>query len=158
MSPWNVFSRIILAVLVVLSLKSANAQSLEPSATSCQFYRDLQSEYACPQSNYLQEAELLCEKYLKMEPELNEEIQGFFPGIRFCLQDRLREKLGSQFCANLHEISIESHVSCYTENGFCDLSLRSKFILAWITWKKVFTSPWRETGQRINQSCQHQID
>lgn len=144
---------IIFALLAILHLKVANAQPFEPSTTSCQFYRDLQAQLSCPQSNYLNEAAELCEKYLKMEPHMNEEIREFFPGIRFCLQDRLREQLGPQLCENLTEISVESHVSCYLENGFCDLSNVSKLKLAWITRDKVLKSPWRETGQQINQSC-----
>lgn len=146
----------ITTLLVILFSGPGFAQKFEPSETSCQFYQDLAQEYQCTQTNYLNEASQLCEKYLAHEPQMNNEIQIFFPKIRRCLQEKLQEQMGPDFCDNLLYTSVDSHVYCYIEHGYCELSALSRAQLVWAIGRKLFKSPWLETGAKINQACWRQ--
>ena len=124
-----------------------------PSKSDCEFYTELNNKIKCGKSNYLNEVQPLCEKYLLAENSLGSEIQIFFPNIRYCLQNELLKKLDENFCQNLNQISIESHVQCYVDNGYCELSPISQWRLIWITRSKIFKQPWLTTAHLLNGAC-----
>jgi hypothetical protein len=132
----------------------AFSNQLEPSETSCQFYTDLQNAKLCPDTKYINQAEKLCKMYLRDQPYLGNEIQSFFPGVRKCLQEQLLLNLNNpSFCQNLEGFAIDSHIICYEENNYCDLSFLSKIKLGWLVKFNILHKTWFKTAQEINRTC-----
>jgi hypothetical protein len=92
--------------------------------------------------------------YLREEPFLGKEIQAFFPGVRKCLQEQLLLRIESpNFCQNINEIAIGSHITCYYENNYCNLSFLSKIKLGWLVKNNIIHKTWFKTAQEINRAC-----
>jgi len=133
---------------------SATAQ---PSSESCAYYQSLEKELQCGPEAYLKKwAYPMCKKYLKLEPKLSAEVQAWFPAVRFCLQNSLAlaQSQSQVNCENLDQVAIDSHVDCYVETGYCDLSDEDKSHLSGIMGSTIFSSAlWIETSLRITWAC-----
>lgn len=142
-------------IFALLSLP-VTAQSQFPSTENCSFYQTLESQHQCGPKGYLQAAFPLCQKYLNAQPRMNDEIQAFFPQVRYCLQDEFYQ-LGSRLkCEKLDRIAIQTHIDCYLKTGFCELSWLSKTQLTVLTLPQMKSSLWRETAEQILKACQLQ--
>jgi hypothetical protein len=145
---------ILLALVIAISHNEKAAAALVPSDSSCAFYSEIEELHQCGNESYLSDASYLCEKYLAAEPKLSAELQAFQKPIRLCLQKKLLEKSGANnFCSDLESTAVASHLECYHENNYCDLSREAKKQLRRLIGKKALEAPWFETGIRLLKSC-----
>lgn len=136
-----------------IHIAEPNPDSTRPSPSSCEFYLHLEEQLQCGADGYFQQVYPLCLEYLQNEKRLTKEIQDFFPRVRLCLQSELL-RLGSKLkCQSLDSVVIDSHLKCYTENEYCELSVVSKAQLAWLTLPSLESSLWRATAAAILNSC-----
>jgi len=99
-----------------------------PSETDCHYYLEVEQNFKCGLRGYpLNFGHRLCEKYLRLEPEARDAVQLWFPKVRFCLQEYLEVNSGSFLdCKDLREKALDSHVGCYAQTGFCELSAKDE--------------------------------
>ena len=141
-------------ILMLLFTLNAHAGTTPaPSTKSCEFYRELQSQYQCTSSNYLSDAYKACQDYLREQPQHSEALQTFLPAIRYCLQDKLSKVRSTNFCDHLTDNVIAEHIQCYTDNHYCSLSLKDKAVLGEMTFFKLFQKPWGKTAAEVNWHC-----
>lgn len=143
--------------LILLSLFICfgfHALALGPSSENCSYYSDLESELSCGPQSYLEKwARPMCEKYLKVQPQLSQDLQAWFPKVRYCLQQEIDQYADQLTCRDLDKMAIASHVKCYVETGFCELTEFDKTALMQITSKALLHPLWIETSLRIYFEC-----
>ncbi|MEZ0391833.1 MAG: hypothetical protein ACAH59_06440 [Pseudobdellovibrionaceae bacterium] len=140
--------------LALASSFSVSVQAAEPSSVTCEYYESLEQEMTCGPEGYLQKwAYPMCQMYIKKAPKLSGSLQAWFPEIRFCLQAKLHEIKTELTCPNLEDLAIESHVSCYVETGFCNLSQSDQWKLMELINVNLFEPLWLETSARIVWAC-----
>ncbi len=139
--------------MIAVTFNASAASPVVPSDSSCEAYSALESVHACGDTSYLRDAAFLCEKYLAAEPSLSEELREFQRPIRHCLQKKLLEASGANFCSDLAQNAVISHLDCYQEFNYCGLSREAKKELRRIIGKKALEAPWFETGFRLSLEC-----
>lgn len=137
----------------ILSL-FAQAQSSFPSTENCDYYLHLEEQFRCGAKSYFVEAHGLCLQYLKAQNQTSQEIQEFFPKVRFCLQNEIYQMGSRVTCESLEQIAVRSHVDCYLATGFCDLSWVSRTELTMMTLPQFLKPIWIVTAQKILRACQ----
>lgn len=125
---------LILANFILLFFGSfAVAMNCEPSSDACGFYGCAEKFEPCGKSGYnLQFGDKQCKKYLRAEPDTSPEMQEWLPKVRLCLQERMIDIMsetphGKKYCSTVNQLAFDSHVDCYLETGFCELSLEDKW-------------------------------
>jgi hypothetical protein len=161
MKKWIFFFLSFLLTLLALP-GDLLAQSL-PSSISCGYYQSLESELQCGPSSYISKwAGPMCEKYLEHETNpwkalfLTSELKAWFPRVRLCLQQKLEESKHELSCAGLNDFAKSSHVECYIETNYCDLSPLSQIQLGRLSATALVldtTGLWQETLLGISEAC-----
>ncbi len=120
-----------LVFLVSLTLASTVRASYEaPSESDCRFYAALEDQYQCGANGYFQKFALpLCQIYLNSEPTYSVPGQAFMREVRLCLQEVFTDP-PPMGCAEAKDYAMQSHVDCYKQSGYCDLSWRDTMHLA----------------------------
>ena len=137
MKKWIFFFLSFLAALLALPQDLlAQPVMARPSAHSCTYYQSLESEMKCGPDAYLANwGGPMCAKYLKHETNfwksllLTSELKAWFPRVRLCLQQDLEASKSQLTCDNLTDFAKDSHIRCYVQTGFCELSSISKLQL-----------------------------
>ncbi len=150
--------KLISQVLVLsLSLVStlAHAESCTPASDSCGFYTCMETQAQCGTEGYLTSfGGPLCRAYLDHEPKLSNNLQTWFPKVRYCLQAALLQ-IGDQVkCDELDQKAFASHFDCYVSTGFCELTFRDQFEIIHLTGLEAMLNPSViEVGLRVERHC-----
>ncbi len=126
-----------------------------PSETDCNYYQEVEESYKCGHRGYpLNLGHRLCEKYLRAEPHARPRVKAWFPKVRFCLQNFIEENNGFfRDCDDLRQRSVDAHVDCYRETGFCELSARDERQILRITSLDLFRPSIVSLAFRVKASC-----
>jgi hypothetical protein len=98
----------------------------------CQFYACREAEHACGTSGYyLGYAEKYCVRFLQaLRPRMSPDGQRFLDVARDCLMRYVDDNLPpADACDDVAARAFQSHVACYHDNGFCQLSLHDQWLL-----------------------------
>jgi hypothetical protein len=98
----------------------------------CQFYNCREAEHACGPSGYYQGyAEKYCVRFLQsLRPRMSPAGQRFLDVARDCLMRYVDTELPpDDACDDVKTRAFQSHVACYHDNGFCELSLSDRWLL-----------------------------
>lgn len=98
----------------------------------CQFYACREAEHACGASGYyVGFAEKYCVRFLQsLRPRMSPAGQRFLDVARDCLMRYVDEELAPDAaCDDVKSRAFHSHVACYHDNGFCQLSLADRWLL-----------------------------
>ncbi|WP_347357244.1 hypothetical protein [Bdellovibrio sp.] len=147
-------SRLILAIFTILVSLTAAASSCVPSDQSCDFYACKEREHSCGKKGYWQNFGYpYCQKFLKDEARFSPQSQIWLQDVRYCLQERIQHMAEGASCSNMHTIAMDSHVSCYVDTGFCDLSYVEQVRIYWYLKGALrSTDTWRE-AYLLKQAC-----
>lgn len=135
---------------------------LEASSKNCDLYSKLENEMRCgPQAYFQKWGQPMCEKYIRSEEApiqslfLSHELKVWFPQVRLCLQQYLVRELDALTCQNLDQHAKQSHVECYVQTGYCDLSAVAKLQLAGMSANAFFLDPvlWQQSALEISEVC-----
>jgi hypothetical protein len=101
---------------------------------ACDYYRcrDAQSTGQCgDEGYYLGFGHRYCLRYRQVtEPRLSAQGQRWSAQTRQCLMEILEADIeDTPDCAALREAGYDSHLDCYADSGFCDLSLSDRQLL-----------------------------
>lgn len=151
-----------LSTFVVFSFFGAALAAPQPSSLDCHFYLEIESEMRCGPQAYFQKWALpMCEKYVQYETDpfkkwlVTSELRAWFPKVRLCLQQYLAAAGSNLSCHNLPEHANQSHVQCYVQTGYCEMSGLSKAQLASLSAKAVIIDPdlWEQSAWEIAEIC-----
>lgn len=95
----------------------------------CSWYETcLQAAFQCPEDGYpIGYGYKYCSRGLRLEPLLTPRQADWFQRTLKCLKGSLKDILREQdvnrnvTCETLEKVAFNSHVKCYTQNGFCHL-------------------------------------
>lgn len=155
---------LVLALSLLISSvgRSDTEMALKPSAKNCEFYQQIEAQMQCGPDGYFQKwAAPMCEKYIRSQANpitslfLSSELKQWFPKVRLCLQQYLLSEASHLSCENLDEHANQSHVECYVETGYCELSTYAKLQLAGLSANAVFMDPvlWQQSALEISKIC-----
>lgn len=147
---------LILSLFLALSPLNANA-ACPASDSSCDFYICKEQEHPCgPRGYWMEFGQPYCEKFLLDEGSFSPQSQVWLQDVRLCLQERVAD-ISSEFsCETIHKEAMHSHVSCYVDTGFCELTYFEKLKIYWYLKGALRNSrTWLE-AQLLNQACKAQ--
>jgi hypothetical protein len=137
-------------LLLIFAPMAARADSIEV----CGFYKTKAAELGCEKENYLiRFGYHYCRKYLLANEHFSAEGQKILADIRACLIHSL-EVQTDLTCGDVKKLAEESHVSCYAQNGFCQLSAGDKLLVAEIAWKEFFDPDFRKVAHEVRAACE----
>lgn len=118
----------------------ANTNNCVPTDDSCEYYLCLEQELSCGYKGFpLRYGYRFCQNFLDIRTK-SEELKGWLDKTRICLQDQLNN-MQEKTCSNLFSRSINDHVQCYVDNGFCNLSKRDQNKVKRNILKEFLTAP-----------------
>lgn len=136
--------------------------ALQPSPANCDFYQQIEEQMQCGPQGYFQKwAAPMCDKYIRSETNpvtglfLSQELKQWFPQVRMCLQEYLLSEIGTLTCQNLDQHANQSHIECYIQTGYCELSAYAKLQLAGLSANAVLMDPvlWQQSAVEISKIC-----
>jgi hypothetical protein len=121
--------------------------------TSCSFYVRQARAMNCRPDGYLDQfGYRYCREFEQARAEFSPQGVRVLARLKSCLIRSLRE-VPDLSCDGVAAVARESHVSCYLENGFCDLSQDDKFKIFAVVWREVFDPAFAQVMLRIQQGC-----
>ena len=137
---------------------SGNLLSCSPSASSCSYYLYFEEKKTCGFDSYpISFGYRYCTKFLARRDRFSPEGIKWLDATALCLQEELDE-FHSVPCEELTEASIDMHVKCYTENGYCNLAWKDRWKVIGITLRHIFRHPIYsfKNYRRIRRVCRAQ--
>jgi hypothetical protein len=155
---------LIILSFVMLSFLSfsleVRAQQCTASDHDCEAYLCMEEHWDCGKKGYLQKFGYKnCQKFLKNEPNVSENLKNWFPLVRVCLQEKIFDisenvEPKPKNCEMLKSQAFESHVDCYIETGFCELNFFDRLSLAQLVGKDLFLPESIASQQKILEHCE----
>ena len=122
--------------MMLLSITSTvwayDVNHCETSRNTCGFYKCAEAEYRCGGSGYLKSvAEPLCDQagyeHISKNGKENALLSDFTKKVRRCLQEQIVDMSPYiKSCTELKDKALDSHIPCFIENGYCELSFFQK--------------------------------
>ncbi len=114
----------LLITLISFNTSFANTTCLA-SSDSCDAYLCMEQKHNCGYKGYpLRFGYRFCRNFLTLKGK-TQRVNDWLVSTRYCLQDRLVNNPDYN-CNNMFYGSIQDHVSCYDETGYCELSRKEK--------------------------------
>ncbi len=121
--------------------------------TECDFYCAKAESLNCSKTNYLLSfGQKYCRIYLYNYSFFSTEARPILARIRSCLIAAV-ESSDNLTCSNVRAQALNSHVSCYLENGFCQLSNADKLLVYWLGRGLIFETDMFEAMQAVWAEC-----
>ena len=134
---------------------SFSSQAYCPSSySSCDYYVCAEQHDPCgPKGYWMGWGHRFCQKFLDKEDQFSFEAAQWLRENRNCLQARAEEITERSQCSGIRKGAMESHVACYVDTGFCELSLSDKASILW-NLRAAMSAPeaWIE-GLNLNKAC-----
>lgn len=134
--------KLLLFILIQIALLSGTsfASQCQPSADNCNAYLCLEEELQCGYKGFpLKYGYRFCKNFVKIIPT-TEKMDMWLTKTRYCLQEKILQN-SEYSCKNLFSQSINDHVTCYIENGFCDMSNKEKIYVEKFILKEFLQAP-----------------
>lgn len=125
---------VILSFLLLSLLYRGNsiADSCQAKKNSCDFYLCKEQKSPCGDKGYwLAYGYKYCSLFLEVEDKFPVTSMEWMQKVRVCLQKEINEFSEEISCTESYLKSMSSHVDCYTDTGFCQLSLKERASIIW---------------------------
>ena len=140
-------------ILLSLGCSISYASNCESLLGQCSYYKCIQHEMKCSESNYLSSFAIpYCYKYKKDQPNYSSRGQIFLTKARYCLQEQI-EFMDDRTCKTIRPYAVNSHIGCYLNAGFCELNLAEKMRITWIASSELIHSDVRRAGLETMKLC-----
>lgn len=129
----------LVTILLSISL-SAFANICTPSSDNCDAYLCMEQKHSCGYKGYpLRFGYRFCQNFLHLKGN-TDRVNKWLVQTRYCLQDKLTNNPDYN-CNNMFFGSMNDHVTCYDETGFCGLSKREKNLVKKQIMKHFLAAP-----------------
>ncbi len=146
-------------MFVLFAGESALARACDAAMDSCDFYLCIEKQNPCGARGYaLHFGYRKCQRYLEAQSNTSQGLKKWFPEVRFCLQEEYQriatETPPSQsYCRTVRQEAIASHLDCYVETGFCELSPKDKWRNLQLVGLTGFLPSNLRTAVAIEKAC-----
>lgn len=124
----------------------------------CAYYLDLSKKMNCPSDGYLEAfGDHYCRLFVKDESAYSAAGKKFLAGVRSCLMKTL-DRQKDLSCNNVRQIAIKTHIPCYVQSGFCDLSFFDRQRILGSVWTEIKNPDFFDAAMAIQGHCQKIID
>lgn len=124
------------------------------SEYSCDFYQCMEDQKPCGSKGYwLRFGAPYCSVFLRDQAQFSPKSQLWLQSVRLCLQERIGEVSSQQTCSEIYSEAMHSHVGCYVDTGFCELSTREKFRVYWYLKGALRDARTWQEAQLLNEAC-----
>lgn len=147
----------ITSLLILLFAGAAQSSVLNcaTSQDSCGFYRCMESQKHCGSNGYpLAFGDRLCERYRQVQNHSSYALRKWYPRVRECLQQVVAEIADPLSCEDLETKAFESHLDCYMETGFCDLSFADKLTVLRVAGLDALYPKTMEVSLKVAATCE----
>lgn len=148
---------VVMAMLLGPPLEAFSApEGCERLEGHCSYYSCLSKSLRCRDEGYLKSfGQHYCAYFEKNEARYSREGKVFLSRVRLCLQKALsRESLS---CDNVRAKAIDSHIPCYVESGFCELSLKDRQRIYDAVWRELRRPDFFAAAFKIQGHCQNPV-
>lgn len=154
----KMLSRVIILGVLTLSL----ALDCEVVYGSCGFYRDCIEElkYCGPTGYAIAYGDFYCNRFPEILGPLGDsKLDSWMYNVMSCLQNSLLGVVpnienGDLSCNSLEEFAFDSHPKCYTDAGFCDLSVAEQaHVFGVVKASDVFTVKSLKQMYAVAKTC-----
>ena len=145
-------------LLIAFCLIGVKVFAFVPSAEVCEAYSLKAEQLQCGEDNYLMRFGHHYCKFISENLDLfSRKGQRAIIQIRQCL---IREMQSDETltCENSRTHAEHSHVGCYTENGFCKMSIIDKLSLGNLVYPELMDPGFRDTMLSIVGACGLRMD
>ena len=135
---------------------SAWASNCTSQLGQCGYYKCVQDEIRCSDSDYLSGFAIpYCYKYQADQKNYSDRGQIFLSKVRYCLQVKIEDFTNeNQYaCKDLREYAIHSHIGCYLNSGFCELSMAEKMRIVLTAKSDLIHGDVRKAGLETMKLC-----
>lgn len=146
----------LLLLFSILYMNSLQADALTPNSENCDYYYEVENQYNCGKKGYpLKFGFRMCELYKKAEPKMPERVKEWFPKVRLCLQQFIHDNqfFSEKSCKDLRKAALNSHVKCYEDTGYCQLSFSDKLKIIEVTSTNMFSTSILSMAFKVESSC-----
>jgi hypothetical protein len=149
---------LILAIFSAFLIQPAHAYQAAENLGTCSYYDALSSELSCSnETGYLMQfGARYCHQFDENFSRFSLNGQRVLTEIRTCLQEEL-EKTPELTCGNVKAVAAESHVYCYRQARFCQMSFLDQFTLMQIVAPAILDPDLRAAVKRIERECLAEI-
>lgn len=142
-----------LVPLFMLLPMAAHAACI-PSDNSCEYYQCKEQELRCGPKGYWQNfGHPYCEAFLRDQHKFAPRAQTWLQDVRLCLQERTLELNPQTSCGELYDKAMHSHVSCYVDTGFCDLTTLERARIYWYLKGALRSAKTWEEAHLLHKAC-----
>lgn len=142
------------AILLALSIFFSQEASAVCSAeqNECDFYCQTNETLGCSDTNYLVRfGGHYCKKFLGQNELYSPHGQLVLSRIRSCLVRSLATKRFT--CETVEDIAFNDHVSCYVDNGFCNLGNDDRALIMWSVRRELTNPKFQAAAASIVLAC-----
>ena len=131
---------LILLISVFITSSYASTEVCHPSANTCDMYLCVEKNMNCGYKGYpLKIGYRFCEIIKEFKPKSADTLI-WLDKVRYCIQDKQKESHKYQ-CNQLAVNSVQEHLECYIENGYCELKQRDRHVVRKYLLKSFFKAP-----------------
>ncbi len=125
---------------------------------SCSFYDSLETHFQCDNRGYpLSYGKKFCLKFLDKRGQFSEDGQQWIDSTMLCLMKHLNNLDPDLSCKALRKEAFASHIPCYIDNGYCNLSKEDRKLVYKIAIPSSVFHPrvWNQ-GIKVLQRCREE--
>lgn len=139
----------------ILNLQAqAVSSECKPEANSCDFYLCKEMNDPCGNRGYwLAYGYKYCRIFLTQTQHFPEASKDWMLKTRLCLQQSINHDTRELSCAADREAAMDSHVHCYIDSGFCDLSIKERAAIIWLLRSAMIMPMTYVEGLEVEYQC-----
>jgi hypothetical protein len=138
---------------IIYLLTSLNLSSQENY--SCKEYLKLHTRSDCPNNHYLKKfAFKYCSRYENRKHKFSPQGQLWIEDVKTCLLKNVMQSLENQnSCKDISKSAYVEHAVCYTNYGYCDLSVRDKRLVFFTVWDSFYNFQTLNSAFKVQKFC-----
>lgn len=133
---------------------ASDKSSCRDLVNDCEYYSCIAAAKHCDNNSYpTQYGRKFCLRYGQGLDKFSREGRRWVVNVRKCLMNEMEKFEESLTCGDLKVKAFRSHVNCYVDHGFCELSLRDKQQIMTTIWPGLLSVLAIENGLGVLNSC-----
>ena len=142
------------AILILFFSVGIYASNCSEATDDCEYYSCIEEQRHCGEKGYLLGfGKKYCMKFTEDEDYFSSDGKEWILKVRECLIKNLDTPKEGISCKKFKRSQVKSHVPCYLESGYCELSRRDRFAVKKVIYKSMWRPSLLWAGIKIIASC-----
>jgi len=145
--------------LILFSIVAHANETCMSSSKTCSFYQCAEKEKNCGKRGYLlRKGYRFCKKFGKKAHKLTYNGQAWVNNVRYCLQKNLQGQYQSLSCREIKKSVWAHHLSCYYDQGFCQLSKKDRLKIYNVVGISILQPNFIKVAFKLFKKCRETRD